>query len=468
MKMLLVAAALAAASILLFSQSTPVFLEKPYLQLGNSPKLAAKESLTLLWHTGETPAPFTVEVKGKIDKSWRVAAKPVAQTVDAPEVGKHLVYRAEMTGLTPGEPFQYRVLKSGTEGFTAKATARKSVSQPYKFVLFGDCAQDTPGQRAVAFEAAKTNPDFLFITGDIVYNAGRISEYRTKFFPVYAADTASRETGAPLLQSVPFLATPGNHDSALGNFNRFPDALAYFLYWDQPLNGPGVTAGPKTSHALNGNVDTQAKFLAGAKPRYPVMANYSFDYGNSHWTVLDSNPYMDWNNPELRAWVEKDLAGASNATWRFVAFHHPGFNSSTSHFYDQWMRYLTPVFEKGVVDVVFSGHVHNYQRTFPLTFTPKGETGPRGEVDGAFNFDTQFADGATAKPRGIIYIVSGAGGAGLYNPELQATPEKWQIFTDKYIADQNSFSAIEVDGKKFKFRQIGADGKKLDAFQIIK
>ena len=234
------------------------------------------------------------------------------------------------------------------------------------------------------------------------------------------------------------------------------------------FNGPGVTTAPKTSHALNGNVDTQAKFLAGAKPRYPVMANYSFDYGNSHWTVLDSNPYMDWNNPELRAWVEKDLAGASNATWRFVAFHHPGFNSSTSHFYDQWMRYLTPVFEKGVVDVVFSGHVHNYQRTFPLTFTPKGETGPRGEVDGAFNFDTQFADGATAKPRGIIYIVSGAGGAGLYNPELQATPEKWQIFTDKYIADQNSFSAIEVDGKKFKFRQIGADGKKLDAFQIIK
>ena len=31
---------------------------------------------------------------------------------------------------------------------------------------------------------------------------------------------------------------------------------------------------------------------------------------------------------------------------------------------------LAPIFEKGAVDVVFNGHVHNYQRTFPMSFVP--------------------------------------------------------------------------------------------------
>jgi hypothetical protein len=34
--------------------------------------------------------------------------------------------------------------------------------------------------------------------------------------------------------SIPFIAAPGNHDTDLANYRRFPDALAYFLYWDLP------------------------------------------------------------------------------------------------------------------------------------------------------------------------------------------------------------------------------------------
>ena len=35
------------------------------------------------------------------------------------------------------------------------------------------------------------------VTGDIVYSRGRISEYATRFFPVYNADDASPGRGAP-------------------------------------------------------------------------------------------------------------------------------------------------------------------------------------------------------------------------------------------------------------------------------
>ena len=469
---------------------TANFVELPYLQLGDNPQLKTAEALVLLWHAPDIDTAWTVELRTSKDADWRQAAKPSFQTasspatklttgkppkeVDVPAIASHRIYRATLPNLIPGEEFRYRVLKAGKPVFAATGRARKSASQPYRLVLFGDCAQDTAEQRQIAYQASLAKPDFLFITGDIVYTFGRISEYRTKYFPVYNNDTVSPATGAPLTRSIPFLAAPGNHDTALRNFGLYPDALAYFLYWDQPLNGPVAPADtPKTAVTLVGNPQAQATFREAAQPRFPRMANYSFDYGNAHWTVLDSNPYMDWQDTTLLEWLKQDLAQAKDAQWRFVAFHHPGFNSSLSHFTDQWMRLLAPVFENGKVDVVFSGHVHNYQRSFPLTFQPKKQEdgtwkGPLGQVAGEWALDKKFANGAAQKPIGTIYIVSGAGGAHLYNPEQQDKPESWQPFTDKYIAKVNSMSIIDVNGKTFRMKQVDATGVEVDRFEIRK
>jgi hypothetical protein len=137
------------------------------------------------------------------------------------------------------------------------------------------------------------------------------------------------------------------------------------------------------------------------------------------------------------------------------------------------MRQLSPIFEAGKVDVVFSGHVHNYQRSFPLTFVPKPQpdgspSGPKGEIAGDWKLDKSFGDGATSVPHGVIYIVSGAGGAELYNPEQQTDPASWQPFTNKFFSQQNSFSVVDIEDKTFRLRQISATGKELDAFRIVK
>src|SRR6187200_169884 len=81
------AAAAVCAAALLFGQTPPApdrFLEKPYLQIGNSPKLASAESMVLLWHTGNAPGDWTVQVRTAKDKNWRVVARPEAQLVSAP------------------------------------------------------------------------------------------------------------------------------------------------------------------------------------------------------------------------------------------------------------------------------------------------------------------------------------------------------------------------------------------------
>ena len=470
------------------------FLEKPYLQIGDAPSLSGSDKMMLLWHAAQSGADWKVEVRTAKDKSWRASGEPVSQIVSAPAgqpavagkdgakkdapappaIDPHVVYRVWLTNLVPGEEFHYRVLKNSKPVFEAVAHARKSERQPYRFVLFGDCAQGTPSENAIAYQSYLAKPDFLFITGDIVYGSGRISEYRKQFFPVYNADEPSAADGAPLLRSVPFIGAVGNHDTDLVNFHRFPDALAYFLYWDQPLNGlvPAADA-IKATHVLTGSADAQETFREGAKPRYPRMANFSFDYGNSHWTVLDANTYMDWQNPSLREWLKNDLAAAQSATWRFVAFHQPGFNSSKEHFNEQQMRPLSPIFEAGHVDVVFAGHVHNYQRSFPLEFAPKAQPdgsprGPKGEVAGDWKLDKEFGDGDHAKPHGVVYIVSGAGGAELYNPEQQTDPASWQPFTNKFISQVHSLSIVDIDGKTFRFKQVSETGEVVDSFRIAK
>lgn len=451
-----------------------VFQEKPYLQLGNAPQPDAADRLNLLWHTSDHDADWSVRYRLKRPgAAWRTAGKPAMQRIVVRTIEPHRVYRTELNGLAPGAEFEYEVQRAGTVVFSSTGKARPTARQPYRLVIFGDCAAGTMEQRAIAYQTYKQKPDMVFIPGDIVYSRGRISEYRAKFFPVYNAEQADPSVGAPLLRSTLFIAAPGNHDILNPDLTRDPDALAYFYYWSQPLNGPANPAGSPNSPFLKGEQPDKDAFFQAAGQTFPRMANYSFNYGNAHWTVLDANPYVDWTSPVLREWLRSDLQSAQSATWRFVAFHHPGFNSSRAHFDEQQMRVIADVFEEGKVDVVFSGHVHNYQRSYPLRFKTKpqadGRTrGPKGQVDGTWTLDKSFDGVKKTRLNGVLYIVTGAGGAKLYNPEQEPKPDSWQEFTAKFISTHNSLTTLDVKDKRLTFLQLAADGHELDRFTVTK
>jgi 3',5'-cyclic AMP phosphodiesterase CpdA len=360
--------------------------------------------------------------------------------------------------------------------FAARARAPKAPGAPIRFVVFGDAGAGTGGQKAVAYRTFQAGPDFVVITGDVVYDRGRIGEYRRRFFPVYNADHAGPRLGAPLLRSTLFVAAPGNHDLSYSDLGRYPDGLAYFLYWNPPGNGPVRHHGAPSSPPLRGNAAAQGAFLAAAGPAFPRAANFSFRYGDAHWVVLDGNPHVRWNDPDLRAWVERELRDAQTAAWRFVAVHHPGFHSSRTHFRQQQMRLLADVFERGRVDIVFSGHVHNYQRSFPLRFAGERRSGEggdfvqrrTGEVPGRWTLDRRFDGRTVTRPDGVLYVVSGAGGGGLYNRDQEADPGSWQPFTARYVAGTHSLTVVDLEGKRLVLRQISATGEELDRIVVSK
>jgi len=454
------------------------FLVAPYVQLGALPPTGsdtdnARESLTIHWQADDQEARWAVESRSSPKDPWRAEPDPTWRRDPRQTMGPRRFYRGELANLDPGARVDYRVKRNGVAQFEATAQARKSKGQPHRFVAFGDGGADSWEQMAIAYRIALARPDYVMVAGDIVYYKGRLSEYLDKFFPIYNSDRLGSTSGAPLLRSIPMMVAPGNHDLIERNLERYPDALAYFLVWSLPLNGPLRTPGQRNSPVLSGSPANREAFLELARDTYPRMANYSFDYGDVHWTVLDTNIYADWNDPVLSAWLEADLTSARDARWRILVCHQPPFHSSGSHAGEQQTRILAERLQKHGVDLVISGHIHNYQRTRPLRFTPEiaHDTRPlleRGIVKGQFTLDKTY-DGITqTRPDGIIYLVTGAGGARLYDTDQHGDTSTLEDFTVRFVSNVHSMTVVDVEPDRLSARQIDMKGNEVDRFILTK
>jgi predicted phosphodiesterase len=454
------------------------FLVKPYLQLGSTaPSL---DSLSLLWHAPDQDGAWSVAVKPAGRPNGEQVIQPTWVRVAVTGVEPHRVYTALLRPLVPGAAYSYRVLLDGKPVFQGEAGARKGPGQASRVAVMGDLATGKQPPKAIAWQLYRQKPDLVVVPGDIVYEDGRISEYRRNFFPVYNADENSPTVGAPLLRNTLFVGVLGNHDVGERGpkypFTKDPDGLAYYLYWDQPLNGPPLKPeGPHAPPLIPGADWTWQAFLEAAGNRFPTMGNFSFDSGNAHWTVLDSNTYVHWEAKALRDWLARDLDQAKGATWRFVVFHHPAFNlAEGNHYIEQWMTRIWPVLEQYKVDIVFTGHIHTYVRTQPIRFTPDPEAlanldpkTQQGDVKGKLTWDERFDGKKRTRANGVIHIITGSGGAHLHL-KGKAALFRMKPFVAKSYFEENGFSLLDLKGRKLTFRQLNAQGEELDRFTLTK
>jgi hypothetical protein len=468
------------------SSDKDIFVAKPYLQMGTSAQSSNHDSQEILWLAKDKKSTWSVEVidirgiaDGKAVKAKSTTGSIIVREIGASKDSPDFSFLCKIDNLPLDAIYKYRVLKDSKPVFEAEAHTRKRFDSPLNFVLFGDLAAKTEGQKKIAYQCYLAKPDFVVLPGDIVYNRGLYSEYLDKFFPVYNTDSASADSGVPLIRSILTVGVLGNHDIAWDGRTRYtdfkssPDALAYYFLWSQPINGP---TGTLTSSAtpIGGDEQREAFFKKAAGNRYPAMGNFSFNYGNTHWLILDGNYYSNWSDPQMRKFVTDDLEKAKTSTWRFVTFHQPPFSIDKHHADEQHMRLLADIFEKEKVDIVFAGHAHDYQRTYPLTFVPKGASAnngigtlnPNGTVDGEISVDTTFDGKKNTHPHAPIYIVSGGGGAELY--PVKDLPAENVRFMDKVYAAKHSLTKCVINDKKLVFHQISEDGAELDKFEIDK
>jgi 3',5'-cyclic AMP phosphodiesterase CpdA len=449
-----------------------VFLVEPYLQLGAKGDVHQPD----LQFASPNTARWKVEVQLE-PGHWSAAGGPSNKEVALANLLPFRLVRFSLPSLPEHQPITYRVMRDGAPVYQATIKAIKSGDDAWRVDIAGDIGEGDNAESQVARGMYDGKPDLLVIPGDIVYGWGRTSEYLSRLFPYYNADRESG-SGVPLLRSTLAAACPGNHDTGFGgrghycgDLNLFPDGLGYFLWWDQPLNGPQLSpSGPDVPQPQGSDARRQA-FLAAVGSEFPRETNFSFDYANAHWTVLDANDYVNWMHGNLRQWLVNDLDQAKT-TWKFVVFHQPPFSSDTTHFEDQQMRQVADILQEHGVDVVFSGHVHGYQVTYPLKFKIRPQPGgalrsPDGVVDGDFELDKAFDGVKQTHPRGVIYITTGGGGAELYGRQVSQHKEQWQPFTRTFFS-RHSFTQCDIKGNHLKLTQIAVDGSVLDEFAIDK
>ncbi|MEN6392019.1 MAG: metallophosphoesterase family protein, partial [Syntrophomonas sp.] len=298
-------------------------------------------------------------------------------------------FETTLPNLSPNTRYIYRVGGEGAWSEPAFFTTATPGDQ-FTFVYMGDVQQgyEDWGKMLQRMAAENPGPRFAILGGDLVYDGNSKSEWE-QFF------TAA----TPTFKQIPLLPAPGNHDDAPLFWNTF--AL--------PQNGP-----------------------EGFKEKF-----YSFDYGNCHIAVLDSNlmgaSAAQYNT--VKTWLQNDL-DSSGKQWKFLAFHYPPYPVvEDGHSYNLEVNWV-PLFEQCGVDVVFVGHQHVYMRTKPLR---------SGQVQ---------ADG-----EGIVYIMGNAG-------------TKFYPAGDNrdYIAKEldyiSSYQLISIDGDTFTMSARDADGQLIDSYTL--
>ncbi len=259
------------------------------------------------------------------------------------------LHRAELTGLAPGTAYRYRCGAEGAWsadlGFTTAPP--HGAATAFRFAAYGDSRTDDAARARVRAAVQAAAPAFSIHTGDLVED-GTAQALWDEWFT----------TMEPLVSTTPLMATLGNHD-------------ATSPLWFQQLAMP--------SHAPP---------AAG----YDDRAYYSFDYGNTHFVALDTDPAMTADDAQSR-WLDADLGRADAdpaIRWKVVFLHRPPYSSGVHGGSADIAAAWVPIFDAHRVDVVFGGHDHDYERTLPL------------------------AAGEPVAQGGTVYVVSGGAGAPLY------------------------------------------------------
>lgn len=321
-------------------------------------------------------------------------------------------FRAEMTDLLPDTDYEYQVCTEGeTDQYSQLFRFRTypSACNEVRTVVFGDSKSGYEVCNEIAWCALQEmerwrdqgRPAFTIELGDFgAY--GSYDEYGAWFNCAYDPQRTGTQK---LVTSFPFIAVHGNHENLRDTyFNLFQMPVRAMEGWPE-LNNQGF------------------------EQRW-----FSYNYGPVHFIELTLGNYSgeDWYDNAQRQWLAADLEcacsrkAAGELAW-IVVITHQSFMTTGEHFQDigdcgqffyeggpSYMDILEQ-FPDGV-DVVYSSHDHNYERSHAIRgfrWIPDKGDGKPGytRLPGAC-ITPAPPGGELCSGQGIIYIVTGGAGAG--------------------------------------------------------
>ncbi len=383
----------------------------PYLQM------ATPTSMTVRWRT---------DVATDSRVRFGIAQGSLNLVADDPALTTE--HQVKLTGLTTETRYWYSVGSSaaafsGGDSTTFFNTGPvNGTARPTRIWVIGDAGTGNSDQTAV-YNAYRNTTGSLYthlwlMLGDNAYNSGTDAEFQTNVFNIYPE----------IFKQSPVWPTIGNHDAA--SADSATQSGPYYDIFTLPRNGEagGVASGTE--------------------------AYYSYDYGNIHFIVLDSQETSRSGTGPMMTWLTADLQ-ATNADWVIAYWHHPPYtkgshNSDTETQLIDMRQVFVPVLEQNGVDLVLTGHSHSYERS--------------KFIDGHYGNSTTFSDSLH-----VIQAGSGrADGSGAYAKASGGVPHDGAVYAVAGSSGQISGGTLNHPAMVLSLNELGSmildiDGLTLNA-----
>jgi len=329
--------------------------------------------LSFMWYTSSATSTSTVNYG--LDQSLGQSATGTTQTYD---VGFHHV--VVVAGLKPNTRYYYSV-GDATDGFSTvySVVTARAAGDPSSFVvgIIGDMGITNSQPTTDGLIAHLETTDFVWHIGDLGYSDDRLESSYESTWNTYMNQVQ------PIAATHAYMVMPGNHETTCTEVLPFTCA-------EQHRNFTAYRTRFHMPYAESGAVNNMW---------------YSFDYGPVHFisistetdfsgapegpgTYLNAGPFGD-----QVTWLKNDLqkaaANRQQVPWIIVGGHRPVY--SVEGFLSSLNLLLEPLFLQYGVDFYFCGHVHLYERLWPVL---KGTTAQKD-----YN-----------NPKSPVYIINGAAG----------------------------------------------------------
>ncbi len=292
------------------------------------------DSVFLTWFTdptttmviqwiGPASSPEFVVHAATNDPLWRAA--PVV-TKPFPETDL-LVHRCELRGLTPDTDYRFAIGDDSRRYHFRTMPAK--ANDTLTFVSGGDCGTGVEAINSNKL-AAKQDPRFAFIGGDLAYDNGSAPYTFLQFLHNYSRHMIDSQG-----RMIPMVTCVGNHETRGGRRNMHDAAPSYLSVFD------GIFA--QTSFGV-------------------------LDFGDYLSLVLLDTGHLMSVKGEQTSWLGRTLQERQERPHLIVANHVPAYPSYRT--YESTggdnRKYWCPLFERFNVDVVLEHHDHTFKRTHPL------------------------------------------------------------------------------------------------------
>jgi hypothetical protein len=240
------------------------------------------------------------------------------------------------------------------------------------FGILGDIGQTSHSVSTINHIMKEDKVDMILHAGDLSY-----ADCEQTLWDSYG------QMIEPLASHKPWMVCPGNHEI---EFNG-TDYTNLFTAFENRYRMPYIEP------PLFGDVIIKSDINSKTGMPYctPSIFQSEYNYGNSFYSfesglahIIYLNPYTNTSPTSLQYnWLQNNLASIDRliTPWIIVVMHCPWYSSNMNHYADSqtvlMRESMEDLFYEYKVNIVFNGHVHHYERTYPVY---RNETDIHGPV----------------------------------------------------------------------------------------